>query len=195
MCGRVLKEFALLIMRSGIRFCYAPTEDSTTTAKNLFYNLLKRQISKTNDKQKVICLGDFNATTSASLYNSSLRENSVIENLTVKNNGERFHELFQSHKLSVLNTWFHHKLCRRYTWHSPDGKTKKVYDFILCSNWLRQYCYNCRVYNSFDFDSDHRLVIANLLTPCTKVSRHKRHRKKTVKKRFDFRSLKNSETE
>lgn len=175
--------------------CYAPTEESAMTTKDSFYNALKKQIVTANTNQKVICLGDFNATTSASLYNSSLRENSVIEDLVINNNGERFHYLFQSHKLSVLNTWFNHKLCRRYTWHSPDGNTRKVYDFILCCSWLRQYCTNCRVYNSYDFDSDHRLVIANLSTPCTKMSRYKKHRKKSSKKRFDFKSLRCAEIE
>ncbi|XP_066935519.1 uncharacterized protein [Clytia hemisphaerica] len=175
--------------------CYAPTEESAITTKNLFYRTLKKQIITTNANQKVICLGDFNATTSASLYSSSLRENSVVEDLVINDNGERFHDLFQSYKLSVLNTWFNHKLCRRYTWHSPDGNTRKVYDFILCCSWLRQYCMNCRVYNSYDFDSDHRLVIAKLSTPCTKMSRYKKHRMKSPKKRFDFKSLNRAETE
>ncbi|XP_066924791.1 craniofacial development protein 2-like [Clytia hemisphaerica] len=88
--------------------CYAPTEESAITTKNLFYRTLKKQIITTNANQKVICLGDFNATTSASLYSSSLRENSVVEDLVINDNGERFHDLFQSYKLSVLNTWFNH---------------------------------------------------------------------------------------
>ena len=117
--------------------------------------------------KRQICLGDFNATTSAAWYNSSLRENVVISDLEVNNNGERFHNFFNTRSLSVLNTWFTHKPCRRITWHSGDGVTKKVYDFILSCSWIRQYVTNCRVYNSFDFDSDHRLVIAQLTTPCT----------------------------
>ena len=114
--------------------CYAPTEDSSENNKSAFYENLKKQFSNTLSKKKIICLGDFNATTSAALFNSSLRENSIVENLCVNDNGERFHELIQTQKLSALNTWFNHKRCRRVTWHSPDGVTKKVYDFILsCS--------------------------------------------------------------
>ena len=150
--------------------CYAPTEDATDSAKNTFYQTLGKQL-KTTSLQKTICIGDFNATTSAAWYNSSLREKTVIEDLEVNNNGDRFHSFFNSYCMSVLNTWFSHKRCRRITWHSADGKTKKVYDFILCCSWLRQYVTNCRVHNSYDFDSDHRLVIAKLNTPCTKVSR------------------------
>ena len=54
--------------------CYAPTEDSSDSSKEFFYKNLKKQCSNVPPKYKVICLGDFNATTSASWYNSSLRE-------------------------------------------------------------------------------------------------------------------------
>ncbi|XP_066918729.1 craniofacial development protein 2-like [Clytia hemisphaerica] len=159
---------------------YAPTEGDSESMKNTFYRQLKNEISNLAPNQKIVCAGDFNATTSASWSNSSLRENSIINNLEVNNNGERFHELFDTCRLSVLNTWFHHKRCRRVTWYSADGVTEKVYDFILTDSWLRQYCLNCRVYRSFDFDSDHRLVIATMNTPLTKKARY---RKRTVKKK------------
>ncbi|XP_066925162.1 uncharacterized protein [Clytia hemisphaerica] len=148
--------------------CYAPTEESTTPCKDIFYASLRKQLN-TDNNRKIICIGDFNATTSASWYNSSLRERMIVNDLIANNNGERFHELFNTQKLSVMNTWFTHKECRRVTWHSPDGVTKKSYDFILCCSWIRQFITNCRVYNSYDFDSDHRLVIASLTTPCTKI--------------------------
>ena len=105
--------------------CYAPTEDSAETTKSSFYRTLNKQIDSVSKKQKLICIGDFNASSSAAWTNSSLREGKVIENLIVNSNGERFHELFNANKLSVLNTWFTHKRCRRVTWHSPDGSTKK----------------------------------------------------------------------
>ena len=168
--------------------CYAPTEDATESAKNVFYQTLYKQF-KNIGKEKVICLGDYNATTSAAWYNSCLREKTVIENLEVNNNGERFHLFFNSQCLSVLNTWFTHKRCRRITWHSGDNVTKKVYDFILCCSWLRQYVSNCRVYNSYDFDSDHCLAVAHLNTPCTKVARHITRTMKKKKKCLDLASL------
>ena len=94
--------------------CYAPTEDSTTSSKDHFYASLRKQLT-TDNNRKIICIGDFNATSSASWYNSSLREHVIINDLVVNNNGERFHELFNTHKLSVINTWFTHKTCRRVT--------------------------------------------------------------------------------
>ena len=118
----------------------------------------------------------------------------MIEDLEVNNNGERFHSFFNTFSLSVLNTWFTHKRSRRTTWHSPDGVTKKVYDFILSCSWLRKYVQNCRVYNSYDFDSDHRLVVADLCTPTTKVARHiTRSSKQNKKKHLELRSLEKPE--
>ena len=145
------------------------------TTLHSFYRLLSKQF----DWKKVLCIEDFNASSLASWSNTEV--GTVIENLTVNDNGERFHQLFNDKKLSVLNTWFTHKQCRRVTWQSPGGKTKKVYDFILSCSWLRQYITNCRVYNSFDFDSDHRLVIATLNSPSTRKARYVRDtvRKKT----------------
>ena len=96
--------------------CYAPTEESTVSSKTSFYRTLNKQFKSVKKKQKVICLGDFNATTSAAWSNTSLREGSIIDDLIVNDNGERFHEFFGSNKLSVLNIWFTHKKCRRITY-------------------------------------------------------------------------------
>lgn len=169
--------------------CYAPTEEDSESSKNLFYTTLKKQFS-VEKPRKVICMGDFNATTSAAWYNSSLRENVIIDNLEVNDNGQRFHDFFNNLKLSVLNTWFTHKKCRRITWHSPDGRTKKVYDFVLSCSWTRQYVKNCRVYNSFDFDSDHRFVAATLKTPTSKIARFVKRKIPKISKPHDLSVLK-----
>ena len=57
--------------------------------------MLRKQF-KTETIRKVLCLGDFNATTSAAWYNSSLREHTIIDDLEVNNNGERFHDFFNT---------------------------------------------------------------------------------------------------
>ena len=169
--------------------CYAPTEDDSSTSKDIFYAALRKQFN-TEKTRKVICIGDFNATSSATWFNYSLREHVIIDNLEINNNGERFHNFFNTQKLSVWNTWFSHRKCRRITWHSPDGNTKKIYDFILSCSWIRQYVTNCRVHSSYDFDSDHRLVVANLKTPCSKLARYVKRTKKIQPKQFDLSALK-----
>ena len=51
--------------------CYAPTEMDSDSSKNIFYNRVNKQFECENTR-KVICLGDFNASSSATWYNSCL---------------------------------------------------------------------------------------------------------------------------
>ena len=139
----------------------------------------RKQLS-TESNRKVICLGDFNTTTSTAWYNSSLRE--LFEGIEVNNNGERIRNFFNTQKLSVLNTWFSHKNCRRIAWYFPDGTTTKIYDFKLSCSWLRKFVKNYRVYNSYDFDSDHRLDIAKMKTPSKKQQDSERDIRKPNRK-------------
>ena len=53
---------------------------------------------------------------------------------------------------------------------------------------------NCWVYNSHDFDTDHRLVITTLNTPVTKVARFIGRKKTVIMKRIDFSAI-NDESE
>ena len=145
-------------------------EDSDSS-KTIFYNKLNKKFECENNP-KIICLGDFNASSSATWYNLSFRKNKIIENLIANDNGLWFHEFFNNHSLSMLKIWFSHKKCHRITWRSPDQVTMNVFCFILACSWIRQYVSNCPVYNSYDFDSDYRLVTASICTPCNKVAKY-----------------------
>ena len=172
---------------------YALAEEDFDSSKNISYYKLHKQF-EWESTLKIICLGDFNASSSASWYNSSLRENRVIENLLVNDNSVRFHEFCNNRCLSMWNTWFSHKKCRWITWHSPDQVTKKGYDFVLACSWLCQYVSNCRVYNSYDFDLDHHLVIADICTPCTKVVKYVKWVAISTKNYVGLNSVKQPET-
>ena len=141
------------------------------SSKTIFYNKLNKKFECENNP-KIICLGDFNASSSATWYNLSFRKNKIIENLIANDNGLWFHEFFNNHSLSILKTWFSHKKCHRITWCSPDQVTMNVFCFILACSWIHQYVSNCPVYNSYDFDSDYRLVTASICTPCNKVAKY-----------------------
>ena len=75
--------------------CYAATEEDSDSSKNIFHNRLNKQVECGNT-QKIICLRDFNASTSATWYNSSLPENRIIENLAMNANGLLFPEFFNN---------------------------------------------------------------------------------------------------
>ena len=72
---------------------------------------------------------------------------------TVNLQGEAYH-------VSIAGSWFQRKDIHRFSWVSNDGHTQKETDHILssCGKMVRQ----CRVYRSFDVDSDHFPVLATL---------------------------------
>ncbi|XP_066926178.1 uncharacterized protein [Clytia hemisphaerica] len=64
------------------------------SAKDTFYANLRKQFNTKSDR-KIVCLGDFNATSSATQYNSSLREHVVIEDLKPWHDDEKLKQLYQ----------------------------------------------------------------------------------------------------
>ena len=64
----------------------------------------------------------------------------------------------------MLQSFFEHPLEDRITWHSNDGVTKRVLDYILSENYIVQYVTDCKVENQYKFDSDHRLLSTFLHT-------------------------------
>ena len=85
--------------------CYAPTEEDSDSVKNIFYSKLNKQF-KCENTRKIICLGDFNASSSATWYNLSLQENRIIENLVVNDKGPRFQKFFNNYCLCVEHLVF-----------------------------------------------------------------------------------------
>ena len=68
----------------------------------------------------------------------------------------------------MLQTYVDVPLEDRYTWYSNYNKTKIVLDYILAQRFLHQYTENCTVKKDYEFDSDHKLLVADFRTPCTK---------------------------
>lgn len=168
---------------------YAPTELAKDSAKIKFYRELKK-IKRTNPDQKLLYLGDFNATTTAVENVSGVRADKILENIVSNDNGERMIDFVRDNKLSVLNTFFKQPRHRQITWHSRDKwKTKKTLDYHISDDYLRQYCKNCRVYNGFKFNSDHRLLVSSWRTPMTKRARFKKRKKGESSIKFDLSGL------
>ena len=160
---------------------YAPTNNSAETTKHAFYRDLCNQLN-TNKHEKLIILGDFNATTSAVKQHACIRSSSVLIDIISNDNGERMVDFARDNKLSIMNTWFKHPDHHQHTWYSNDlHHTNKTLDYLLCCDWLLQYCTDCRVRTSFDFNSDHKLLVTTLRTPKTKVARFIKHN--TTKKK------------
>ena len=131
--------------------------------------------------------GDFNAITSIVLSNTCYNGTNIVEDVKCNDNGERLKTFCRSNKLCMLQTYVDVPLEDRYTWYSNDGKTKRVLDYMLAVRFLQQYVENCSVKNDYEFDSDHRLLVAEFRTPSTKRARWKPRISREVKP--DLRAL------
>ena len=161
---------------------YSPTNiDGSENQKRDFYRLLQRTCTKTETNRKLIVAGDFNAQTSLVYKMCYFDGNKIIQDHNCNDNGERMKSFCRFNKFCMTQTFFDHPVEDRITWHSNDGKTKRIIDYVFLESFIQQYVTDCKVENSFDVDSDHRILITNLKTPTTKKTRWKeREEKKKV---------------
>ena len=114
----------------------------------------------TQKHEKSIVLGDFNATTTASVKHACVRSSSKLNDIESNDNGVRMIDFGRENKLSIINTWFKHPEQHQLIWYSNDAHgTRKTLNYLLCSDWLRQYTSDCSARTSFDFNSDHKLLV------------------------------------
>lgn len=136
--------------------------------KDRQYQLLRKTIKSRPQKSRLIVLGDFNATsTVASTFTRHRGNNNILDTHTANDNGTRMLDFVRQFDLAVLNSYWKHKRSHMITWHSATG-FKNTIDYILSDGLLSSWCTNCRVRNSFDFLSDHRLLVLTVRQPKTK---------------------------
>ena len=76
--------------------------------------------------------------------------------------GEKLIEFCQSRKLTITNTWFTQPNRRKYTWISPDGKTRNQIDYIMINTRFRNSVKQTKTYPGADIGSDHNPVVATV---------------------------------
>ena len=101
-------------------------------------------------------------------------------------NGTRLHDFCKKFDLAIMNTFWKTKKCQMDTWRHTSGSSKTV-DYILCDGLTSSWGTNCRVRSSYNFDSDHSLLVFTIRQPYNKADRlhHKPKEKDTdpLKKR------------
>ena len=151
---------------------YAPTNcDESTHLKDSFYRQLRKACVKQHKHQKVIVCGDFNATTAVSLKQTFYDGKSSIEDPICNDNGARLKSFCRQLNLCMSQTYFSHQLEDRYTWHSGDGITRKVIDYVLVETFTQQFVQDCFVEQAFDIESDHKIIITQINTPTSRMAR------------------------
>lgn len=145
---------------------YAPTEQATKKEKNLFYKNLTETMREAH--KNVIVMGDFNGQVGTKSevgeyvlgkYGSGKRSE----------NGQRLINFCYEHNFKVMNSFFKNKTTRKWTWISPNGKTKNEIDYIITNK--PKIFNNVTVINNLNFNSDHRLVRGTIACKNLKHSR------------------------
>lgn len=95
--------------------------------------------------------------------------------------GEKLKEWLWQQGLCACNSLFSKNKNKKWTWKSPDGKTKNEIDFILTNK--KAIVEDVSVLNNFEYNSDHRLVRA-----IVKIN-HKTKRYHTQKQKNDIRKI------
>ena len=142
--------------------CYAPQEDKHEDDKDEFYYSLSSIIEKTPKHDMILILGDMNAKVGK---NNREREQAMgREGLgtDINNNGERLVDFCEENNLIIGGTLFKHKDIHKYTWTSPDGKTRNQIDHILINKKWRTSLLDVRTRRGADVASDHELLVAKI---------------------------------
>ena len=137
---------------------YAPTEVSPVESKEAFYNTLSDLISHVPAHDKLVVAGDFNAV-SGSDRNDFETIIGPFGSGTRNDNSARLLSLCSSNRLSIMGSWFRRRNIHRWTWISPDRKTKKEIDHFLLRD--RRDATQLRVLRGVEppSNSDHKLVV------------------------------------
>lgn len=139
--------------------CYAPTEPDDDANKDSFYLQLDAVISSIPRGDIKIIIGDLNAKTGC--------DNSNLQSIMGKhglgsarnNNGDRLIDFCARHRLFIGGTKFPHKNIHKYTWESPDGRTKNQIDHVIINKQFLGCLLDVKARRGADIDSDHVLLV------------------------------------
>ena len=166
---------------------YAPTNDADTDEKDRFYELLQQVYDRTPRHDIIITMGDWNAK----LGHQMEGENGVVGKHGLGNdrsdNGERFIEFCAANNMAITTTMFPHKDIHKYTWTSPDGRTRNQIDHIAVNGIFKRSVQDTRAFRGADVGSDHNLVVGNIRL---KLSRVVRKQGETTARKYELSKLK-----
>lgn len=161
---------------------YAPTTEASDSEITSFYESLQNAIEKCGSN--VIFMGDMNAKIGQADHNSIALGKYGYGSRNDR--GELFIGFCQQNGFKIMNTVFNKPQRLRWTWESPDGRTRNEIDFIATN--IPKCVENIIVISNFKFPSDHRMVRVTINVNRTKRSR--RSYSQIPAKHFDKEKLK-----
>lgn len=163
---------------------YAPTNSYEDEEVQKFYEDVSKSINE-NKTYHVLVIGDFNCK----VGKQTGRDETYIgrHGLGIRNTrGQMMVNFLEQEQLYNASTFFAKKDNRKWTWVSPDGKTKNQIDYILSKH--KYIVQDVNVLNRFNTGSDHRLVRAAIKID-HKLERYKKMKKNTIH-HIDYKQLK-----
>lgn len=182
---RILKaRFRTSCGKATVIQVYAPTADSTDEEIDEFYTTLQETMQCTSTQDLTVLMGDLNAKVGDDwrTWKGALGKFGYGKE---NERGERLLNFCLNHNLTVMNTAFYQrKANRKWTWESPDGKTKNMIDFIMINKRWKSSVSMCRTFSKPDIATDHKLVMAGVRIKLKNID------KEIPVKRFDVEKLK-----
>ena len=141
---------------------YAPTSMSSNKDIDDFYGELEEVLNDSPKKDINVIMGEWNAKIGRDLdgWETEMGRSGYGER---NERGERLLDFAVQHNMYICNTKFQQKPCRKWTWVSPNGDVKNMIDLILIDKRWISSVQQCRSFQEADIESDHSLVIANMI--------------------------------
>ena len=138
---------------------YAPTEDGEEREKDRMYGDLQDLVDGTQKHDLLLVLGDMNAKVGRESFRSVGPESL---HHTSNDNGLRLASFAEANNMIIGGTWYPHKNIHKFTWESPDGRTRNQIDHILVNAKHRGALQDVRCYRGADCSTDHLLLTAKV---------------------------------
>ena len=157
----VLARFRSRFVMMTVVVCYAPTNNADEEVKERYYEQLQETISRVNKHDVLVVGGDMNAK----VGNDNSGRERCMERFglgTMNENGHLFTDFCQENGLVIGGTMYRHKDLHKYTWESPDGRTRNQIDHITINRKWAASMKDVRTRRGADVGSDHVLLVAKI---------------------------------
>ena len=130
---------------------YASTLCSAPESKDQFYEKFDAVISRSHKTEQLYMLGDFNARVGADheAWPTCLEHHGLGN---MNENGQILLEMCSYHELSITNTFFKNKPCRKVSWRHPMSCNWHRLDLVVTRRNSLNNVLNMRSYHSADCD-------------------------------------------
>ena len=171
---------------------YAPTNVDSDANKDEFYEQLQSVYDETPKHDTVISMGDWNAKLGQQMPGEEGIVGKEVLQGERSDNRESFASSCAVNNMAVVTTQFKQKDIHKYTWTSPDGRTRNQIDHIAVNGKFRSSILNARAYRGADIGSDHNLVICDMKLKLSKVVKKANRTKKFDTLKLQARAVRDS---